>query len=187
MYWFFFGLIMIAGRFALLCSLYMLDTPTGTSLVPDYNRFLWHTLYCEIGFGMATASLFFGLSFLVRGKGFKVLKIASVVFAAIYFLLCGVDDELQRWMSQKLSLSFIKTYTYAWTDTGLVSKIALGGLSHFLLTVGLVVLSVTGLSVYSYKMNLEAVLRRPIQRKTWISLGLVLVFAALGCTSHVST
>ena len=185
MYWFFFGLIMIAGRFALLCSLYMLDTPTGTSLVPDYNRFLWHTLYCEIGFGMATASLFFGLSFLVRGKGFKVLKIASVVFAAIYFLLCGVDDELQRWMSQKLSLSFIKTYTYAWTDTGLVSKIALGGLSHFLLTVGLVVLSVTGLSVYSYKMNLEAVLRRPIQRKTWISLGLVLVFAALGCTSHL--
>ena len=123
MYWFFFGLIMIAGRFALLCSLYMLDTPTGTSLVPDYNRFLWHTLYCEIGFGMATASLFFGLSFLVRGKGFKVLKIASVVFAAIYFLLCGVDDELQRWMSQKLSLSLSRPIPMHGPIRGLYPKL----------------------------------------------------------------
>ena len=185
MYWFLFGLILVAGRFALLCSLYMLDTPTGASLVPDYNRFIWHTLYSEIGFCMATASLFYGLSFLVRGKGFKILKIASIVFAAIYLFLSGVDDELQRWMSQKLSLSFIKTYTYAWTDTGLVSKIAMGGLPHFLLTIGLVALTVTGLSIFSYKMDLKTVVQRPLQKKSWISLGLVLTFAAAGCTSHL--
>ncbi|WP_297698623.1 sulfatase-like hydrolase/transferase [uncultured Fibrobacter sp.] len=184
-FWFIFGLILIAGRFALLCSLYMLDTPTGTSLVPDYNRFLWHTLYEEIGFGMALSLIFFTISRFVREKGLKFVKIAAVICAAIYLTLSGTDDEIQRWMSQKLSISFIKTYCNAWNDMGLVSKIALGGIQHFLLTVGLVILTVTGLSIFSYKHDIRGIWQRPIQKKTWITLGMMIVFAALGCTSHL--
>ncbi len=184
-FWLFFGLILVAGRFSLLCSLYMLDTPTGDSLVPDYNRFIWHTLYAEIGFSMALSLLFFGISRFVCEKQIKMVKIAAVICAAIYLILSGTDDELQRWMSQKLSLSFIKTYSNAWTDTGLVSKIAIGGLQHFLLTVGIVIVSVTGLSFFCYKVNVGKIWQRPIQKKTWISLGLVLAFAVLGCTSHL--
>ena len=131
LYWFFFGLILIAGRFSLLCILYMLKTPSGGSLVFDYNRFIWHTLYAEIGFSMALALLFFLISRVVSAPKLKWVKVASVVAAAIYLFLSGVDDELQRWMSQKLSVSFIKTYMFAFTDTGLVSKIAIGGLAHF--------------------------------------------------------
>lgn len=181
-YWFFFALILIAGRFSLLCSLYMLDTPTGSSLVPDFNRFIWHTLYSESGFCMATALVFFVISLFVHNRG---VKIASVVFASLYLILSGADDELQRWMSQKLSLSFIKTYTYAWTDSGLVSKIALGGLNHFLITVGIVIATIAGLSVYSYKASLKILWQRPIQKKTWISLSLVTLLAIIGCTSHL--
>ena len=184
-FWLTFGLILIAGRFALLCSLYMLDTPTGEPLVPDFNRFIWHTLYAEIGFSMALSLLFFGISRIVRESQVKFVKIAAIICAAVYLVLSGTDDELQRWMSQKLSLSFIKTYSNAWTDTVLVSKIAIGGLQHFLLTVGIVVLAVAGLSVLSYKVDIRKMWQRPIQKKTWISLGLVFAFAALGCTSHL--
>ena len=185
LYWFFFGLILIAGRFSLLCILYMLKTPSGGSLVFDYNRFIWHTLYAEIGFSMALALLFFLISRAVSAPKLKWVKVASVVAAAIYLFLSGVDDELQRWMSQKLSVSFIKTYMFAFTDTGLVSKIAIGGLAHFLLTLGIVVSTVAGLSFYSYKMDLKSLWTKPVSRKTWISLGLVGFFAVAGCTSHL--
>ena len=104
-YWLVFAAILIVGRFALLCILYMMDTPTGSSLVPDYNRFIWHTLYAEIGFSSALALLFSGLTLAFHKKNLKAIKITAIVFATFYLVLSGVDDELQRWMSQKLCLS----------------------------------------------------------------------------------
>ena len=184
-YWLVFVAILIVGRFALLCILYMMDTPTGSSLVPDYNRFIWHTLYAEIGFSSALALLFSGLTLAFHKKNLKAIKITAIVFAAIYLVLSGVDDELQRWMSQKLSLSFIKTYTYAWTDSTLVSKIALGGLGHFLLTLGIVILSITGLIVLAKKATPIKIGSKTIERKLYISTGIIFVLAALGCTSHL--
>ena len=179
-YWLVFAAILIVGRFALLCILYMMDTPTGSSLVPDYNRFIWHTLYAEIGFSSALALLFSGLTLAFHKKNLKAIKITAIVFAAIYLVLSGVDDELQRWMSQKLSLSFIKTYTYAWTDSTLVSKIALGGLGHFLLTLGIVILSITGLIVLAKKATPIKIGSKTIERKLYISTGIIFLLAALG-------
>ena len=184
-YWFFFGLILIAGRFSLLCSLYMLDTPTGSTLVADYNRFIWHTLYSEIGCAMAITLFFCLLSILIKGNKVKYVKVAAVFFAFIYLFLSGVDDELQRWMSQKLSLSFLKTYTYAFTDTGLVSKIALGGIGHFLLTVAIIFVTTVGLAVLSIKSNITLNWTKPRSKKSIICLSLIAFFTIFGCTSHL--
>lgn len=180
-----FALILIVGRFLLLCSLYMLQTPAGQSLVPDWNRFIWHTLYAESGFCMALAFFFFVFTLWIPQRKMRWIKIVSAICASLYLFLSGVDDELQRWMSQKLSLSFIKTYTFAFTDGGLVGKIALGGLGHFLLTLGIVVSTIALISFFLYKVDLSQIRHRPIQKSVWMSLGFIFVLAVLGCTSHL--
>ena len=105
-YWFLFALILVVGRFALLAALYFFDSPTGGPLVADWNRFLWHTWFADIGFIMAFTLVFALVSLLlqrcadsVRNRGLKILKIASVVFAGLYLLACGTDDEVMRWMN----------------------------------------------------------------------------------------
>lgn len=162
----------------------MLNTPTGTSLVADYNRFIWHTLYAEIGFSMAIASLFFLISALGPQKFKSSIKICSIIVAFGYLMLSGIDDELQRWMSQKLSLSFIKTYLYAFSDTELVSKIALGGLGHFLLTLSTIFFFVLLLIILAAKSNFDFSKKLPKSKKI-ISTLLIFSITALGCTSHL--
>ncbi|MBR3071170.1 sulfatase-like hydrolase/transferase [Fibrobacter sp.] len=184
-YWFIFAWILIVGRFALLWSLYLPETPMGGSLVVDYNRFIWHTLYAEIGFAMAASSIFFLISLFVKGKGLRIVKIVSIVFAAIYLGLSGADDEVMRWMGQKLSFSFIDTYKNAAADTVIFSSIFRAGMFHFFLTIGIVVATVVAASIFSRKMNLSGAVARPLHRKTKIALALTLLFAVLGCTSHL--
>ena len=184
-YWFFFALILIVGRFALLWSLYLPETPMGGSLVVDYNRFIWHTLYAEIGFAMAASSIFFLISLFVKGKGLRIVKIASIVFAAIYLGLSGADDEVMRWMGQKLSFSFIDTYKNAAADTVIFTSIFKAGMFHFFLTIGIVVATVVTATIFSFFMDLSGAVARPLHRKTKIALALTLLFAVLGCTSHI--
>ena len=131
-YWFFFALILALGRFAQLCALYMMDTPMGGPLVSNFNRFIWYALYSEIGLVMAVALVFWGISKLVRGKGYTVVKIVSLVFAFAYLALSATNDEIMRWISQRLTLSYIRTYIFAFTDTGLVSTIFAGSAFHFI-------------------------------------------------------
>jgi len=152
-YWLFYALILIAGRFSLLLSLYCLKTPFGSVFVDRIDKFLWHTLYVEAGVCMAMATLFYALSFLVRGKGIGILKIASIVLGGLYLALSGIDDEIMRWMSQKLSFSFISTYINAFSDTELASNIFWSDAPHFLLTVSLVVFFTAALIVYTLKKN----------------------------------
>lgn len=181
-FWFFFGLILILGRFALLCSLYMLKTPVDEYLVENFNRFIWYTLYAEIGFAMGLSTLFFAASLILRGKGSKVLKIAAVILGALYIILSATDDELQRWMSQKLSLSFIKTYMFAFTDQTMVSKIFWGGFEHFMLTVGITLATITGISILAYKIDLKNLCAQ--RKKLITAICLTLIFAIVGGTSH---
>ena len=181
-YWFFFALLLILGRFSLLCSLYYIKTPFGGPLVDSVNKFIWHTLYVEAGVCMSIAFVFYAISKFVHGKGVKILKIVSIVVAAIYLLLSGVDDEIMRWMGQKLSLSYIATYIFAFTDTELAANIFCGDASHFLLTAGIVVAFSAAIIVLSYKMNLALCWERPF-KKNYILLSIMFVLAVAGCTS----
>ena len=92
-YWFFFALILTAGRFALLCSLYLFKTPFGDPVVENIHKFLWHTTYVEAGICLIIAFCFHLISFWVRGKGITVLKIAAVAIAFLYLASAGTDDE----------------------------------------------------------------------------------------------
>ena len=181
-YWLFFALLLTLGRFSLLCSLYFLQTPFGGPFVDRIDKFIWHTLYVEAGVCMSIAFLFYVISRFVHGKGIKILKIVSIVIAAIYLLLSGTDDEIMRWMSQKLSLSFINTYILAFTDTELASNIFWGDAFHFVLTVGIVVAFTVGIAVFTYKMDLSQCWKRPF-KKNFILLGTMFILAVAGCTS----
>lgn len=181
-YWLFYALILIAGRFSLLLSLYCLKTPFGGAFVDRIDKFLWHTLYVESGVCMALATCFYAISFFVRGKGVWVLKIVSIVLGALYLILAGTDDEIMRWMSQKLSLSFISTYILAFSDTELASNIFWGDAFHFLLTVGIVVFFSAILVFFTVKKKQTVFFAAPY-KKNILSLSVMLVLAVVGCTS----
>ena len=184
-YWFFFALIVIAGRVGLLCMLYFCDAPTGGSFVTDWNRFLWHTMFADIGFIMASALCLQSISFVLKGRGLRILKIVSVVLVGIYLLLCGCDDEVMRWMNQRMTLSFIGTYLNAVSDMGLVSSIFLDGVFHFVVDFLIVVAATVGVALYSRGNRLERAVERPLGKPVIAAIATLLVFAILGCTSHI--
>ena len=184
-YWFFFALIVVAGRVGLLCMLYFCDAPTGGSFVTDWNRFLWHTMFADIGFIMASALCLQSISFVLKGRGLRVLKIVSVVLVGIYLLLCGCDDEVMRWMNQRMTLSFIGTYLNAVSDMGLVSSIFLDGVFHFVVDFLIVVAATVGVALYSRGNRLERAVERPLGKPVIAAIATLLVFAILGCTSHI--
>lgn len=184
-YWFFFALILALGRFAQLCALYMMDTPLGGPLVSNFNRFIWYALYSEIGLVMAVALVFWGISKLVRGKGYTVVKIVSLVLAFLYLALSATNDEIMRWISQRLTLSYIRTYIFAFTDTGLVSTIFAGSAFHFILSALIVVAFMVALILYVKKYDLAEVSRLPFDRKSAGAVTLIFVLAVVGCTSHL--
>lgn len=181
-YWLFFALLLTLGRFSLLCSLYYIKTPFGGPLVDSVNKFIWHTLYVEAGICMSIAFIFYAISKFVRGRGIKILRIVSIATAFIYLALSGTDDEIMRWMGQKLSLSYIGTYIFAFADTELASNIFWGDASHFLLTVGIVVVFTAAIIVLSKKMNLALSWKDPY-RKNYILLAVMFILAVAGCTS----
>ena len=105
-YWFFFALIVVVARVVQLCALYLCNAPTGGPFVADWNRFLWHTMFADIGFIMALALCLQAVSLAVRGRGLRIVKIVSVVLAGVYLFACGTDDEIMRWMNQRLSFLY---------------------------------------------------------------------------------
>jgi Phosphoglycerol transferase and related proteins, alkaline phosphatase superfamily len=182
-YWFFFALILTAGRFALLCSLYLFKTPFGDPVVENIHKFLWHTTYVEAGICLTIAFCFHLISFWVRGKGITVLKIAAVAIAFLYLASAGTDDEVQRWMCQKFSPSFLAVYISAFTDTSLAASIFWGDAFHFILTVALVILFTVAIAFYIYKIKLDLSRVHFFNRKNLIALAITFVLAVAGCTS----
>ena len=184
-YWFFFALIVLVARVCLLCTLYFFDAPTGGPFVTDWNRFLWHTMFADIGIIMASAFCLQAISLVVKGCGLRILKIVAVVLAGLYLFACGTDDEVMRWMNQRLSFSFIGTYLNATSDMGLVMSIFRDGAFHFLLDFFIVVAAVVGLSFFSRGNHLERAIERPFTKPFIAAVATILVFAVLGCTSHM--
>ena len=184
-YWFFFALIVVVARVVQLCALYLCNAPTGGPFVADWNRFLWHTMFADIGFIMALAFCLQAVSLAVRGRGLRIVKIVSVVLAGVYLFACGTDDEIMRWMNQRLSFSFIGTYMGAVSDTGLVASIFKEGAFHFLFSFFTVVAAIVGLAFFSRGNRLERAVARPFNKIFVAPVVAILVFAILGCTSHM--
>ena len=181
-HWFAYALLLLLGRVALLCSLYLMKTPFGGPVVENVNKFIWHTIYVEAGIAMAIATCFFAISKFVRGSGVKILKIAAIATAAIYLALAGTDDEIMRWMGQKLSVSFIRTYVLAFTDVELASNIFKGDAFHFLLTVLIVVSFSTLIALITVKTDISKIWPKHTKRNS-IALCAMLLLAVAGSTS----
>jgi len=184
-YWFFFALIVVVARVVQLCALYLCNAPTGGPFVADWNRFLWHTMFADIGIIMASAFCLQAVSLAVRGRGLRIVKIVSVVLAGVYLFACGTDDEIMRWMNQRLSFSFIGTYMGAVSDTGLVASIFKEGAFHFLFSFFTVVAAIVGLAFFSRGNRLERAVARPFHKSFVAPVVAILVLAILGCTSHM--
>jgi len=180
--WIIYALILSLGRIALLCSLYFMNTPLGGPIVENVNKFIWHTIYVEAGNSMAIACCFFIISKFVQGSGIKVLKVAAIVTATLYLTLAGTDDEIMRWMGQKLSFSFIRTYILAFTDVELASNIFKGDAFHFLLTVFIVVFFSILAAFYTIKSDFTKTWKQ-CTRRNYVTLCVMLVLAVIGSTS----
>lgn len=140
-FWFFYFFILWIGRLFLLSALYFMDTPSGGLIVGNVSHFFPQAMVIEAGI-IATFTLCFVLiHFFIKSRSFTT---TAIIFGFLYLFLSACDDELIRWMGQHLSFSFLSTYVGSGsgkTDFTLVSKIFVGGLFHFLVSISIVLLS----------------------------------------------
>ena len=183
LYWIAVSLILILGRIALLCSLYLFKNPFGGPVVENIHKFLWHSIYVEAGVVMALTTCFILASFWVRGKGLSVLKVIIAVVGSIYILTAGIDDEVQRWMFQKFTPSFISVYATAFTDTSIALDVFSGDAFHFILTTLLVIASSACLIAVTRKADFQQITQKPLKKNTFVIFGISFLLAIVGCTS----
>ena len=182
-YWLAVAVILIVGRISLLCSLYLCKNPFGGPVVEDVNKFLWHSIYVESGVVMALVSCFILASFWVRGKGLKILKVFIAVLGSLYVITSGIDDEVQRWMFQKFTPSFISVYLTAFTDTSIVWDVFSGDAFHFILTIVLILAFSALLIFVTVKADFVQITQKPLRKKKLCIFGIAFLLAVVGCTS----
>ena len=183
LYWIVFAIVLILGRISLLCSLYLFKNPFGSPFVENIHKFLWHSIYVEAGVVLAITTCLIFASLWIRGKGFVVLKIFTVFIGVLYIVTAGIDDEIQRWMFQKFTPSFISCYINAFTDTSIAMDVFSGDAFHFILTVFLVSLFSAAVIIVTYKADLNQMAHKSFKKRQLIVLGVSLLLAIVGCTS----
>lgn len=98
---------------------YFSASPWGGPLVLDPDRMLPDALFLQWGilgcfcFGFAIVD-----RFLSPNRWQSVWRLSTLLFFVLYCVFAQLDMELQRWLGQHITLSFIKTYKGA-TDNSL--------------------------------------------------------------------
>ena len=182
-YWIAISAILIIGRISLLCSLYFFKNPFGGPVVENVNKFLWHSIYVESGVVMALMTCFILASFWIRGKGLTVLKAFIVILGSLYVITSGIDDEVQRWMFQKFTPSFISVYLTAFADTSIVLDVFSGDVFHFILTIVLCSLFSALLAIVTVKADFRQIMQRPLKKNQLMVFAISFLLAVVGCTS----
>lgn len=101
---------------------YFSASPWGGPLVLDPDRMLPDALFLQWGVLGFFCLFFAGIDHLFRRSKIRSgWRILTLVFFVIYCLFTQLDLELQRWLGQHVTLSFIKTYKSA-ADNSLTWK-----------------------------------------------------------------
>lgn len=147
---FVFWVIAYSTRLFQLLHLYFSDTPSGGAFV---ERPL-------LGFACAAiadfaAFAFFGILFVLASfrlnKVTKIFRISISVLTLSYLVICGVNDQIMRWMGQHITLSFLTTYSVSKLEPNLVSNIVSTGLWNFVIAFLIVIATSTLWIVYQKK------------------------------------
>ena len=173
MQWLFFVLTMFLGRLGQMFLLYFAKVPNGE----DYAKELGYTFSKEMLLAFCYIAFFGAVLFAVSKiskKAGQAAKILGLLFGALYLILSAGNDELLRWMSQHLTLSFLFTYFYAVSDWNLVSMIFEDGLWHFASLIAVTFFSIALLAFVSYFRKLNFAINKKIEVVVFS------VFASLG-------
>ena len=132
---------------------------------------------------MALTTCFMLASFFVHGKCQPILKILISTVGGLYLLTSGIDDEVQRWMFQKFTPSFISVYISAFTDASIAWDVFSGDMFHFILTISIIIFFSIILITLTYKADLKKISQKPITKKQFTIFGISFLLFVIGCTS----
>lgn len=171
---FYFASIFV-GRLYQLCILYFADMPGGGSYVPNIGHYLPYAIIADLGY-IACISLLVFLLAKIFPKREKFFKIVALVLGALYLALSGGSDELMRWMGQHLTISYFITYSNAVSEPGLVGRIFLGGIGHFMLSIvgALVFIVASWFALFKFGKKFKA--PRNFNKAFPIALGVATIF-----------
>lgn len=174
MQWLFYFLVIFVGRLYQLSILYFADMPGGGNYVENIGHFLPCAIFTELGYISCLVLILFALSKLFSKKE-KIVKIIALILGAVYLGFSGGSDELMRWMGQHLTISYLQTYSNAVSEPGLVGRIFLGGLNHFLLSIlgALFFITCSWFAVFKIGPKFK------VPQKFGVSFGISLLVAAI--------
>lgn len=174
---FIFAAVMFIGRGLQLGLLYFTSLPMGGSIVDRPVATIGVHLIAE-GASIAMISVLLGGLYSLLRK-YKAARISTIVLATLYLVLSATDDQVVRWMGEKLSLSFLSTYLFSGTNTdaNLVLNIAKSGIVSFMAEVAITSLFIFGI--------IKLLKKGEVSKK--FSIGLALGFLCAGIAIFYSS
>lgn len=156
MQWILLFLFIFLCRELQLCLLYFCESPIGGDYVHNALQFFAYASVFEACYIFAAVLIFWLL--VQKFSRYQIaLKISGLILAGIYLLLSAGNDELQRWMGQHLTISFLFTYSQAFADLSLVEKIFAEGFGHFVAEIGSILLGIglAAVALFAVKRNIQ--------------------------------
>ncbi len=148
-----FSLFVIIRFFAIL-NLYFSPTPNGSVLAENkVFTFIVRTLAADAGSLALLGALFtfLAITFKKVPQRFFITIYSIITCLYIFFTLC--DNETLRWLNQRFTLDYLKTYQGAASDPHLLINIFKGGLASFAFDLLLILISILGCIFLQKKIN----------------------------------
>lgn len=145
-----FWIIAYGTRLFQLFHLYFSETPSGGAFIERPLQ----GVFCAAIVDLAAFS-FFGILFTLTSfkanKATRILRIIIPILTLSYLVLCGVNDQIMRWMGQHITLSFLTTYSVSKLEPSLVSNIITANFWNFVIAFAIVIATSTLWIVYQKK------------------------------------
>ncbi len=140
LYFLIFFAVSYGARLLQLLQLYFWDTPSGGPFVERPLLGLSTAAIADFAAFGLTAALF-SLGIFIRKNFQQVWFVTVSILAMAYLILCGINDQIMRWMGQHLTLSFLSTYSVSKIEPTLFVNIVSEGLWNFAVAIAIIVLT----------------------------------------------
>lgn len=99
---------LLAGRLFTIALFYLLPLPAGGRLVERPLPSIVGSFTIDAGVFAVGVALMLAMTLIPHGK--RALYAAAGALVLLYFFLCIGDEQLRRWMGERLSFAFMSTY-----------------------------------------------------------------------------
>lgn len=131
--------IFVITRFIGILLLYFLPMPNGSLLAETkVLTFIVRTLAADAGTLALLAALFTLLAVIFKKAKPKLFPLLFSATALLYLLCTFCDNETLRWLNQRFTMGYIRTYMGASSDPHMLMNIIKGGVLSFALDVLLI-------------------------------------------------